>query len=462
MQTHPADAGDLGYSMAMDTRTELSRTGLALGASRWPWWDWWIDRKSRWVRDREPQLAEGVFRALAVGTGLPPIYQRSNFAFRSVRDGADRFLGMTRGGERPYARIYTRLGNPTTEYLERVLFQLEAHHVVEKALAADETEPTIGALIFSSGMGALSTLFTTVLAAGDAVLAGNIYGCTDSLLRGMAKFGVGAVFCDMGNLAAVEAALDAHPNIALVFLETPENPTLRLADIEAISRLTEERGILLAVDNTFCSPYLQQPFRLGADIVVHSLTKYVNGHSTSVGGAVLGPFRFMKDDLFPWYKDLGATPSPFDSWLNSTTLQSLAVRQKEQCRSAAVIAGFLRGHPAVAHVRYPGFPDFPQADLARRQMRRGGGLISFDLVEGVAAGEKLMNYFARRDTPMELAVSLGSAISYIQHPASMTHSAVPEADRLARGITPGLIRLSVGLEGPDVLIEHLDRGLCRT
>jgi methionine-gamma-lyase len=430
-----------------------------LGASRWDWWDWWIDRKRRWVRDAEPQLPEGIFRALSAGTGLPPIYQRSNFAFRSLRDGADRFLGMTRGGERPCARIYTRLGNPTTEYLERVLFQLEAHHVVEKALAVDEREATIGSLIFSSGMGALSTLFLSLVRTGDAVLAGNIYGCTDSLLRNLAKFGVEAIFCDMGDLGAVEAALDRHPNISVVFLESPENPTLRLADIARISRLTEKRGIPLAVDNTFCSPYLQQPFRLGADFVVHSLTKYVNGHSTSVGGAVLGPFRFMKTDFFPWYKDMGATPSPFDSWLNSMTVQSLAVRQKEQCASAASIAAFLRGHPAVAHVLYPGFPDFPQAELARRQMRNGGALVSFDLKGGVEAGEKLLNYFARKDTPMELAVSLGSAISYIQHPASMTHAAVPEADRLIRGITPGLIRLSVGLEGPDVLIEHLERGL---
>jgi methionine-gamma-lyase len=442
--------------MEVSTRT---RATVPLGAERWEWWDWWIDRKTRWARDPEPQLAEGLFRALAAGTGLPPIYQRSNFAFRSLRDGADRFLGTAKGGERPYARIYTRLGNPTTEYLERVLFQLEAHHVIEKALAVDEKEATIGSLIFSSGMGALSTLFLSLLRSGDAVLAGNIYGCTDSLLRGLSKFGVEAIFCDMGDLGAVADALERHPNIAAVFLESPENPTLRLADIERISRMTEERGIPLAVDNTFCSPYLQQPFRLGADFVVHSLTKYVNGHSTSVGGAVLGPFRFMKTDFFPWYKDMGATPSPFDSWLNSMTVQSLAVRQKEECESAAKIAAFLRSHPAVAHVLYPGLPDFPQADLVRRQMRNGGGLVSFDLSGGVRAGEKLMNYFARRDTPMELAVSLGSAVSYIEHPASMTHASVPEADRLARGITPGLIRLSVGLEGTDVLIEHLDRAL---
>jgi methionine-gamma-lyase len=445
----------------MDTHAHIEPRShtIGLGSSRWDWWDWWVDRKTRFVRDAASQLSEGVFRALAAGTGLPPIHQRSNFPFRSVRDGAERFLGMPRGHERSYARIYTRLGNPTTEYLERVLLQLEAHHVVEKSLRADEHEATIGTLVFSSGMGAIATLATSVLAAGDTVLVGNVYGCTDSLLRGMAKFGVGTVFCDMGDLDAVESALDTHPNIALVFLESPENPTLRLADIERISRLTEPRGILLAVDNTFCSPYLQQPFRLGADLVVHSLTKYVNGHSTSVGGALLGPFRFMKDGLFNWYKDMGATPSPFDSWLDAMTVQSLAVRQKEQCRTAAIIAGFLRGHRAVSHVLYPGFPDFPQAALVRKQMRSGGGLVSFDLVGGVAAGERLMNYFARRDTPMELAVSLGSAISYIEHPASMTHAGVPEADRLARGITPGLIRLSVGLEGADVLIEHLDRGL---
>jgi methionine-gamma-lyase len=428
-------------------------------APRWAWWDWWQERKARWVRDPQPQLEEDVFRTFAVGTGLPAIHQRSNFPFRSVRDGADRFLGMAKGGERPYARIYTRLGNPTTEYLERALFRLEAHHVIEKALAADEREPTIGCLIASSGMGAIATLLMSLLRSGDAVLLGNVYGCTDSLVRGLGKFGVEAVFCDTSDTAAVAAAFEAHANIAVVLLETPENPTLRVADLEAISRLTEAKGAVLAVDNTFCSPYLQQPFRLGADFVIHSLTKFINGHSTSVGGAVLGPFRFMREELFVWYKDLGPTPSPFDSWLNATFLQTLAVRQRAECESAARIAAFLEGHPAVERVMYPGLPSFPQADIVRKQMRLGGGLVSFELRGGVAAGEKAMNYFARKDTPMELAVSLGAAISYIEHPASMTHAVVPEADRRARGITDGLVRLSVGLEGTEVLIEHLDRAL---
>ena len=432
------------------------------GAARWEWWEWWVDRKTRWVRDEERQMDAGVFRTLAAGKGLPSIHQRSTFAFRNVRDGAERFLGMSKGGERPFARIYTRLGNPTTEYLEKVLFQLEAHHVIEKALAADEKEPTIGSLIFGSGMGAISTLLLSIVRSGDAVLAGNVYGCTDSLLRNLGKFGVEAIFCNMGNPAEVERTLAAHPNVAIVLLETPENPTLRLADIEAISRLTEPRGIPLAVDNTFCSPYLQQPFRLGADFVLHSLTKFINGHSTAVGGALLGPFRFMKNDFFPWYKDVGASASPFESWLNSANVQSLPVRQEAECESAGVIARFLDSHPKVESVTYPGLPGFPQRTLAERQMRRPGSLVSFEAKGGSAAGEKVMNYFARKDVPMELAVSLGSTITYIQHPASMTHAVVPEADRLARGITPGLIRLSVGLEGADVLKEHIDRALSLT
>ncbi len=433
--------------------TSLPRT------ARLDWWDWWLDRKTRWVRDSRPQMDAGLFRAIAAGTGLPAIHQRSTFPFKSVRDGAERFLGMSKGGERPYARIYTRLGNPTTEYLEKILFQLEAHHVIEKALAEDEREPTIGSLIFGSGMGAISTLLFSLVRSGDAVLVGNIYGCTDSLIRNMAKFGVEALFCNMGDTAEVGRMLDEHPNIAVVFLETPENPTLRLADIEAISRLTEPRGVPLVVDNTFCSPYLQQPFRLGADFVLHSLTKFINGHSTSVGGALLGPFRFMKTDFFPWYKDIGATPSPFDSWLNSANVQSLAVRQEAECESAGSIARFLKTHPNVESVAWPFLEGSPQEALARRQMRLGGSLISFEVKGGAAAGEKVMNYFARKDTPMELAVSLGSTITYIQHPASMTHAVVPEADRIARGITDGLIRLSVGLEGTEVLIEHLDRAL---
>jgi methionine-gamma-lyase len=429
------------------------------GQARFAWWNWWVDRKTRWIRDDVRQLDDDTFRAIAVGTGLPPLHQKSTFPFRNVKEGADRFLGMSKHGERPYARIYTRLGNPTTEYLERVLFRLEANHVIERALAVDEREPTIGALISSSGMGSISTVIMSIVRAGDTILSGNVYGCTDSFMRGLAKFGVKTRFVDMGDLAAVETALDEDPTIVAAILESPENPTLKVADIEAISRLTEQNGALLIVDNTFCSPWIQQPFRLGADIVVHSLTKYVNGHSTSVAGALLGPFPFLKAELFGWYKDLGATPSPFDSWLNSMNIQSLPIRQEAASASALEIAMFLEQHEAVARVAYPGLASFPQRSIVEKQMRTGGAVVSFELKGGLDAGVHAMNYFGRKDTPMELAVSLGSTVTYIEHPASMTHAVVPEEDRLARGITPGLVRLSVGLEGTRVLIEHLDRAL---
>jgi methionine-gamma-lyase len=431
---------------------------IARGQDRFPWWDWWLDRKRRYVRDARPQLDADTFRTLAVGTGLPDISQRSNFAFHDVKDGADRFLGMAKGGERPFARIYTRLGNPTTEHLERVLFQLEAHHVIEKALAEDEQKPTIGTLCFSSGMGAISALLLSVLRQGDAVVLGSVYGCTDSLARNLSRFGITARFVDVRDADAVAAAV-AEPDVAMLFVESPENPTLHLCDIEAASRACEAHGVLFAVDNTFCSPWLQQPFRLGADVVIHSLTKFINGHSASIAGAMLGPFPMLKDDVFGWYKDLGATPSPFDAWLNSLTTQALAVRQSTQSHSAQRIAEHLASHPAVAAVHYPGLPSHPQHALAMKQMRDGGSLIAFELKGGMQAGVAVMNYFARKDTPMELAVSLGGAISYVQHPASMTHSGVPELDRHARGISDGLVRLSVGLEGTETLLHHLDRAL---
>ena len=450
--------------MSVATPPDLASAPTATAVATAPgprreWWEWWLDRKELWARDDEPQLNEDVFRAICAGTGLPSIEQRSNFSFTSLDDGAARFSGASAEGERPYGRVYTRLGNPTTEYLERVMLELEAHHVVEKARAAGETEPIMGALVFSSGMAAISTLLLSLLRQGDALLLGNVYGATDSLARGLGKFGIGAVFCDTSDLGAVEESLALHPEVAAVLLESPENPTLRLADIRRISWLTEARGIPLIVDNTFCSPYLQQPFRLGADFVVHSLTKFVNGHSSSVAGAVVGPYWFMRGEMFAWYRDLGPSPSPFESWLNALCLQDLSVRVDAQCTTAEHVARFLRHQPQLTRVYYPGFDDFPQRDLAREQMRRGGSLIAFELRGGRRAAEGLLAYFGRRDTPMELAVSLGASISYIEHPASMTHAGVPEAVRLARGITPGLIRLSIGLEGAAVLTEHLRRAL---
>jgi methionine-gamma-lyase len=427
---------------------------------RFEWSEWWEERKQKYLISDEPFLDRDRFASLCVGTGLPDIQQRSTFRFRNVRDGAERFIGRSKSGEKPFARIYTRLGNPTTEYLERVLFQLDCQHLIDAALAADEREPTVGSMVLASGMAAISTTLLSLLESGDGIIAGNVYGCTDSLLRTLSrKFDINTYFVDTTDSAAVAEALRLHSEVAVIFIESPDNPTLAMSDIRVLGGLARQHGALLVVDNTFCTAYLQQPFRLGADFVVQSTTKYINGHSTSIGGNVLGPFRFMSAEFFTMAKDLGPTPSPMDSWLNGLSVQTLPQRIDAAVENAVDIAAFLSHHPRVERVYYPGLPSHPQHHLVGPQMRNGGAMIAFELEGGARPAERLMNYFARHDTPMELAVSLGCVISYIEHPASMTHHVVPVADRLARGITDGLVRLSVGLEGASILHTAFEEGL---
>ncbi|MCX7744506.1 MAG: aminotransferase class I/II-fold pyridoxal phosphate-dependent enzyme [Flavobacteriales bacterium] len=427
---------------------------------RFSWWPDWIRRKNAYARTNSLQMDVDRFNAVCAGVGLPNIHQKSTFKFKDVADGAARFLGVSPSGEKPYARIYTRLGNPNTEYLEKVLFQLECDHIIYNALSADEKTPTIASLVSASGMAAITTVILGFVRPGDCIIVGNVYGCTDSFMRFLQnRFGVDVVFVDATNPENIRLVMQQHPNTVAVFIETPDNPTLQLCDISAISAITEPEEVMLIVDNTFCSPYLQQPFRLGADVVVHSLTKYVNGHSASIAGAALGPYEFFSKEVYPVYKDLGPTPSPFESWLNSLTIQEMGVRMEHQCKTAQKLAEFLEQHPGVSRVWYPGLQSHPQHALCKKQMRHGGAVISFELKGGYQAGVNLMNYFARPDTPMELAVSLGSVISYIEHPASMTHAVVPEEDRLKRGITDSLVRLSVGVEGFSVLRDALDKGI---
>ncbi len=427
---------------------------------RFFWWEDWIRRKKAYCRSKDLQMDEDKFNAVCAGTGLPNIHQKSTFKFKDVADGISRFVGNSPSGEKPFARIYTRLGNPNTEYLEKVLFQLECDHIIENALSLDEQTPTIASLVFSSGMAAISSVIMAFVKPGDAIIVGNVYGCTDSFMRFLnERFGIEIYFVDATNADNVKNVLEQHPNVCAVLIETPDNPTLQLCDIKTISKHTEAHEAMLIVDNTFCSPYLQQPFRLGADVVIHSLTKYVNGHSASIAGAALGPYEFFSKQVFQVYKDFGPTPSPFDSWLNSLTIQEMGVRMERQCATALRLAHFLENHPKIEKVWYPGLKSHPHYKLAKYQMRNGGGMISFEVKGGFEAGVKLMNFFARPDTPMELAVSLGSVISYIEHPASMTHSVVPEEDRLLRGITDSLIRLSVGVEGYTILESALEKGL---
>ncbi|MFZ2955666.1 MAG: aminotransferase class I/II-fold pyridoxal phosphate-dependent enzyme [Candidatus Ozemobacteraceae bacterium] len=423
------------------------------------WYNHWLGRKHKYARTDQVFADRDVFASTAVGIGLPSIVQKSTFSFRNVKDGADRFLGRSKSGEKPFARIYTRLGNPTTEYLEKALFRLDCQHIIDAALAADERKPTIGTLVTASGMAAIACTTFALVKTGDQIISGSVYGCTDSFFRSLEKFGITTRFINTHDIEAVKTALAECPNAAMLFLETPDNPTLQISDIAEIAKLTEKQGVPLVVDNTFATPYLQQPMRLGADIAIQSLTKYVNGHSTSVAGVVVGPWEFMSEHLFPVYKDHGPTPSPFDSWLNGQGLQTLHVRMEEICDNAEEFANRLQKHSRIETVYYPGLPDHPQYALAKKQMRRFGGVMSFELTGGFEPASRLMNYFATYTTPMELAVSLGCAISYIQHPASMTHSGVPVEDRRTRGITDGLVRLSVGLEGIETLWSAMEEGL---
>ncbi len=369
----------------------------------------------------------------AAGALVTPIYQASTFVFASAEQGARRFALEEEG------YIYTRLGNPNAAELERKVALLEG---AEAALAT------------GSGMGAITAALWSVLEPGDHVVAGQtLYGCTFAFLHeGASKYGIETTFVDVSDLDAVRQAL--RPNTKVVYLESPANPTMTIADIGGISALAHEiPGCLVFVDNTYCTPYLQRPIELGADVVLHSATKYLNGHGDVIAGVVAGKKEFIDQVRYCGVKDMtGAVLSPFDAYLVCRGLKTLALRMERHCANAQQVAEFLENHPAVARVYYPGLKSFPQRALAQKQMRLPGGMISFELKGGLEAGITLMNNVQL----CTLAVSLGDTETLIQHPASMTHSAYPPEERAKCGITDGLVRLSVGLEDPADIIHDLE------
>ena len=368
----------------------------------------------------------------AAGALVTPIYQASTFTFASAEQGGRRFALEEDG------YIYTRLGNPNSTELEQKMALLEG---AEAAMAT------------GSGMGAITSAFWSVLEAGDHVVAGQaLYGCTFAFLNhGLSKFGIEVTFVDASNPRNVEAAL--RSNTKVVYLETPANPTMDIAHIEAISALAHRiPDCLVFVDNTYCTPYLQRPLELGADVVLHSATKYLNGHGDVIGGLVLGSQEFINQVRFLGVKDMtGSVLSPFDAYLICRGLKTLPIRMEKHCANAQAVAEFLEGHPAIDVVYYPGLKSFPQYELAKKQMRLPGAMIAFELKGGVAAGKTLMNNLKL----CSLAVSLGDTETLIQHPASMTHSPYSAEERLACGITDGLVRLSVGLEDVEDIIQDL-------
>ncbi|WP_295429624.1 methionine gamma-lyase [uncultured Thiodictyon sp.] len=352
----------------------------------------------------------------------PPVYLNSTYAFPDIAEGQRRFRGESPG------YIYSRVGNPTVSVLEARLASLEGG---------------AAALATASGMGAITSTLWTLLAAGDAIVADQtLYGCTFAYLEhGLARLGIAVRFADLTRPAELAAALDAHTRV--VFFESPANPNMRLVDIAAVSAIARGHGALTIVDNTYCTPYLQRPLELGADLVVHSATKYLGGHGDLLAGAVVGSAELIQQIRFFGVKEMtGACISALDAYLVLRGLKTLELRMERHCDSAQTLAELLAGHPAVAQIWYPGLPSFPQGDLARRQMRRPGGMIALELRGGYAAGVRFMDALRL----VTRAVSLGDCETLAQHPASMTHATYAPEERARHGISEGLVRLSVGLE----------------
>lgn len=369
------------------------------------------------------------------GALIPPVFMTATFAFEDIAQGQRRFLGEEAG------YIYSRVGNPTVSVLETRLASLEGG---EAALAT------------SSGMGAITSAFWSLVQAGDAILADKtLYGCTYGFFsHGLTRLGVEARFADFTDLASLEAALT--PDTRVVYFETPANPNMRVIDIAAVSALAHRHGALCVVDNTYCTPWLQRPIEYGADLVVHSATKYLGGHGDLIAGAVVGGKEQIEAMRFFGVKEMtGANISAMDAFLVQRGLKTLEVRMERHCASAQAIAEWLEAHPAVDVVHYPGLASHPQHALAKRQMRLPGGMIALELKGGYEAGVRFMDALRL----VTRAVSLGDCESLAQHPASMTHSTYTPEARAAHGISEGLVRLSVGLETLDDLLADIGQAL---
>jgi cystathionine beta-lyase/cystathionine gamma-synthase len=382
----------------------------------------------------EPRNSGFATRAIHVGqnpdphTGatIVPIYQTSTYTQQAP--------GQHKGYE------YSRTANPTRTALEECVASLEGARY---------------GLAFASGLAA-TTATMSILSPGDHVVAGDdLYGGTyrlfDKVLPRQA--GLRFTYADTTDPASVEKAL--RPETKLLWLETPTNPMLTLSDVAALSEMAHERGAVVAVDNTFASPYFQNPLTLGADIVVHSTTKYMGGHSDVIGGAVATSDDGFHEKIKFYQNAAGAVPGPFDSWIVLRGLKTLAVRMRQHEENALAVARFLQDHPEVETVNYPGLPSHPQHELAKRQMSGFSGMVSFTLKGGAEAA-----YAAVQKTELfHFAESLGGVESLLTHPATMTHAAIPKEQREARGVTDGLMRLSVGIEDKDDLIADLNRAI---
>lgn len=368
------------------------------------------------------------------GAVSPPIYRSSTFAFRNAQEGADRFAGRDPG------YIYTRMGNPTVRALEQSVATLEKGY---------------GGLATASGMAAVTTVYLSLLSQGEHVVCTDaVYGPSRiALEQDFPRWGVESTFVDSARVEALEGAV--RPNTRLLFIETPANPTISLTDLEAAARIAHRAGAILAVDNTFATPHLQNPIDHGADLVIHSMTKFLNGHTDVVAGMIVAReeelFRQVRTTLYRF----GGTIDPEQAWLVHRGIRSLPLRVERSQENARALAAWLEDHPKVEWVRYPGLKSHPQHELAARQMRGPGSMISFGVHGGVEGGRALLDSVKLAT----LAVSLGGIETLIQHPASMTHAGMPKDEREQAGISDGLVRISVGCEDLEDLRADLAQAL---
>ena len=366
------------------------------------------------------------------GSLVPPLYQSSTFTFANAEQGENRFAGKEEG------YIYSRLGNPTVKILEDRIATLENGEA---------------ALAFSSGMAAVSAVLMALTKTGDHILCSQgVYGCTFGLIELLKeKYGIGHDFSQMDSVETLENEILS--NTACIYIETPINPTMKLVDLEMVANVAKEKGIPVVVDNTFCSPYLQTPLTLGCDVVIHSATKYISGHGDVIAGMAVGKKDFIGQVSKTTQKDIGGIISPFDAWLLLRGIKTLPVRMDRHSENAMHLFEYLKTHPKVDYIYYPGDTENKDYAIMKKQMKTPGGLISFSIKGTKETAQTFMNQLQL----IKIAVSLGDAESLIQHPASMTHAVVPEEERRKMGIENTLLRLSVGLEAWEDIKEDLDQ-----
>jgi len=355
------------------------------------------------------------------GEHSEPIFPTSSYVFGSAAEAADRFTGKVSGN------IYSRFTNPTVRTFEERLASMEGG---ERCIAV------------ASGMAAIATLAFGLLKAGDHVICSrSVFGNTVLLFQNfLGKFGVETTFVDLTNIVAWAEAI--RPTTRLMFVETPSNPQTEIADIRGLADLAHQHDILLAVDNCFCTPVLQKPLELGADLIIHSATKYLDGQGRCIGGAIVGAQDLLEKQIYPFLRTGGPSMSPFNAWVFLKGLETLSIRMRGHCDNAQMLAEWLEHQSWVERVNYPGLKSHPQYELARRQQKSGGGIVSFEVKGGREAAWRLID----STRLLSITANLGDVKTTITHPATTTHGRLTDADREAAGIREGLIRIAVGLE----------------